>query len=233
MEKKATKMGRPKTVMEPAMYVDVTKTCPFCSSIEVEFKFLNNKSTEQPRYKCLGCTKFFTHNPNSGRKKHPEGYSKIAGKRKSGGSGGRLLSSNRNFDQDNTKMQAKFSSRRRGEEEDSNDEDSEIDEDEMAKMDVLHHMNVEKNQDSASDSDEDEEEEPSEFVEIVKPCNWCRSRNTEFCKTLKDSGLLEYQCQACCAHLKFDGATRRVLPIERQSRTTKYNLRCTKSLAEA
>ena len=143
------------------------------------------------------------------------------------------------LDQGNTKMQARLLSRRRGEEDYSSDEDSEIDEDEMAwldemsRMDKLRHMDVERNQDSDSDSDSNKEEEPSEFVKTRKPCNWCKSLNTEFCKTLKDSGLLEYQCQDCCAHLKFDGATRRVLPIERQSRTTKYNLRCTKSVVES
>jgi transposase-like protein len=343
MEKKASKMGRPTSAREPAMYKGVTKTCPFCSSTDAEFKFLNNKSMEQPRYKCLGCTKLFTHNPNSSRKKHPQGYSKIAAKR-SGSSnnnddgatvpelpnnatvsclnpmcgevgtskflffnngkltqprykcgncnttfthGGRLSSKRRNFDEDNTLMQGvaglcaeqllslkrKFgdgtmdlgeqcgttarpkvlgkcnkkvklaSRKRRGEEEeldeDSSDEDSEMDEDEMAwldemaRLDILRHMNVEKNQDSDSDSDEDEEEEPSEFVETLKLCNWCKSPNTEFCKTLKDSGLLEYQCQDCCAHLKFDGATQTVRPIERQSRNTKYNLRCTRNLVES
>ena len=331
MEKKAATMGRPKTAMEPAMYVGVTKTCPFCSSTNAEFKFLNNKKMEQPRYKCLGCTKLFTHNPNSSRKKHPQGYSKIAAKRSGGSSsnnddgaatvpelpntatvsclnpmcgevgtskflffnngkltqprykcgscnttfthGGRL-SSNRNFEQllslkrkfgDGTmdvgeecgtvdvttttarpkvlgnkcNKKVKLASRkRRGEEdeldEDSSDEDSEMDEDEMAwldemaRLDILRHMKVEKNQDSDEESDE-EEEEPSEFVGTVKLCNWCKSPDTEFCKTLKHSGglLLEYQCQDCCAHLKFDGATQTVLPIQRQSRNTKYNLRCT------
>ena len=313
MEKKAAKMGRPKTAMEPAMYVGVTKTCPFCSSTDAEFKFLNNKNMEQPRYKCLGCTKLFTHNPNSRRKKHPQGYSKIAAKRSGSSSnidsatvpelpnnatvsclnprcgevgtskflffnngkltqprykcgscnttfthGGRL-SSKREFGDGtmdlgeqcgttvrpkvlgNCNKKVKLSSRRRREEDDlddSSDEDSEIDEDEMAwldemaRLDMLRHMNVERNQDSDSDSDEDEEE-PSEFVETLKLCNWCKSPNTEFCKTLKDSGLLEYQCQDCCAHLKFDGATQRVLPIERQSRNTKYNLRCTRNLVES
>ena len=186
MEKKPTKMGAPKTAMEPPMYVGVTKTCPFCSSSDAEFKFLHNKNIEQPRYKCLGCNKLFTHNPNSCRKKHPDGYSKTATKRsgscdnndnatvselpeniatisclnprcgKVGTSkflfnngkltqprykcgsctlsfihGGRL-SSMRNLDQGNTKMQVQLLSRRRGEEVDSSDEDSEIDEDEMA-----------------------------------------------------------------------------------------------------
>ena len=60
------------------MYMGVTKTCPFCSSTNAEYKFLNNKSIHQPRYKCLGCRKYFTHNPASRRKKHPRGYAKIA-----------------------------------------------------------------------------------------------------------------------------------------------------------
>lgn len=64
--------------MEPPIYVDVIKTCPFCESTNAVFKFLNNKSIEQPRYKCLGCTKLFTHNPNSRRRKHPQGYKKAA-----------------------------------------------------------------------------------------------------------------------------------------------------------
>lgn len=64
--------------MEPLVYVDVMKTCPFCESTDAVFKYLNNKSIEQPRYKCLGCTKFFTHNPNSRRRKHPQGYLKAA-----------------------------------------------------------------------------------------------------------------------------------------------------------
>ena len=60
------------------MYVGVTKTCPFCNSTDAEYKFLNNKNIEQPRYKCLGCHKYFTHNPASRRRKHPQGYAKIA-----------------------------------------------------------------------------------------------------------------------------------------------------------
>ena len=74
----AAKTGRPKRAMKLAMYVGVTKSCPFCSSTNAEFKFLNNKSMKQPRYKCLGCNKLFTHNPSSRRKKHPRGYVKIA-----------------------------------------------------------------------------------------------------------------------------------------------------------
>lgn len=78
MEKKDGKMGRPKTAMEPAVYVGVTKTCPFCSSIDVEYKFLNNNKIEQPRYRCAVCKKLFTYNPSSRRKRHPQGYLKIA-----------------------------------------------------------------------------------------------------------------------------------------------------------
>lgn len=78
MEKKDGKMGRPKTAMEPAVYVGVTKTCPFCSSVEVEYKFLNNNKIEQPRYRCVECKKLFTYNPGSRRKRHPQGYLKIA-----------------------------------------------------------------------------------------------------------------------------------------------------------
>ena len=80
MKKKelVAKMGRPKRALEPAMYVGVTKTCPFCSSTNAEYKFLNNKNIQQPRYKCSGCNKYFTHNPASRRKKHPRGYAKIA-----------------------------------------------------------------------------------------------------------------------------------------------------------
>ena len=78
MEKKDVRMGRPKTAMEPAVYVGVTKTCPFCSSVDVEFKFLNNNKEEQPRYRCVQCKKLFTYNPGSRRRRHPKGYLKIA-----------------------------------------------------------------------------------------------------------------------------------------------------------
>ena len=54
------------------------KYVPFASPRTRCFKFLNNKSIEQPRYKCLGCSKYFTHNPNSRGRKHPQGYTKAA-----------------------------------------------------------------------------------------------------------------------------------------------------------
>lgn len=77
-KKTAKGMGRPRSAKEPDVYKAVTKTCPFCSSVDVEFKFLNNNKFEQPRYKCLVCKKLFTYNPSSRRKRHPQGYLKIA-----------------------------------------------------------------------------------------------------------------------------------------------------------
>ena len=56
--------------MEPLMYAGVMKTCPFCSHADAEYKFLN-KNIQQPKYKCLGCNKYFTHNPASQRRQHP------------------------------------------------------------------------------------------------------------------------------------------------------------------
>ena len=71
-------MGQPKTVADPATYVGVTKTCTFCGSANVRFKFLKNKNIKQLRYKCSKCNKLFTDNSTSRRKKHPQGYSLIA-----------------------------------------------------------------------------------------------------------------------------------------------------------
>jgi hypothetical protein len=70
------KKTRKRVVIEPALYVDVIKTCTACSSHEVQFKHLNNNKLTQPRYKCLACKKLFVHNPASNRRKHPEGYKK-------------------------------------------------------------------------------------------------------------------------------------------------------------
>jgi hypothetical protein len=70
------KKTRKRVAIEPALYVDVIKTCTACSSHEVQFKHLNNNKLTQPRYKCLACKKLFVHNPASNRRKHPEGYKK-------------------------------------------------------------------------------------------------------------------------------------------------------------
>ena len=63
----AAKMGRPKRAVEPPMYAGVTKTCLFCSHADAEYKFLNNNNNN----KCLGCNKYFTHNPASRRRQRP------------------------------------------------------------------------------------------------------------------------------------------------------------------
>ena len=70
------KKTRKRVATEPALYVDVIKTCTACSSHEVQFKHLNNNKLTQPWYKCLACKKLFVHNPTSKRRKHPEGYKK-------------------------------------------------------------------------------------------------------------------------------------------------------------
>lgn len=72
---------RKRVAIEPAMYVNVIKTCTICSSHEVQFKHLNNNKLTQPRYKCLNCMKLFVHNPTSTRRKHPEGYKKSRDKK--------------------------------------------------------------------------------------------------------------------------------------------------------
>lgn len=287
--------------MEPAIYVDVIKTCPFCESTNAVFKFLNNKSIEQPRYKCLGCLKYFTHNPNSRRRKHPQGYTKAAqnnrpvsqvqdlhdnatvvcshpecgkvgvskflyynngkltqprykcGACKTSFTQGGRLRLQRKSEVDavlhvgescgsetiigqpwvlgNANKKMKLSSRKREFDDSSDESEEEIGEDEMAwlhemcEMDRKRRIMIElASQDE--DSDEEECEEPIEFVDVVKPCNWCKSSSTTIHKVLEDGRLWEYQCEDCGGYLKFDGETQSVLPIARQSQNTRYNLRC-------
>lgn len=56
-------MGRKRgRAIEPMPYVEDTKVCPKCgpcSEHECKYKFLNNKSLQQPRYQCLKCNKPF------------------------------------------------------------------------------------------------------------------------------------------------------------------------------
>lgn len=294
-------MGRSCQAVEPPIYVDVIKTCPFCESTNAMFKFLNNKSIEQPRYKCLECTKFFTHNPNSRRRKHPQGYLKAAQKnrpvsqvhvqdlhdnasvvcphpecgkvgaskflyynndkvtqprykcgtcKRSFTQGGRLRLKRKSevdtgldvgescgsetigqpwgFENGNKKF--KLSSRKKDADDSSDESEEEIDEDEMAWLHEMCEMDRQRRImiESASldeDSDEEECEEPIEFVDIAKPCNWCKSSSTTIHKVLEDGKLWEYQCEDCGGYLKFDGESRTVLPIARQRHNTKYNLR--------
>lgn len=46
---------------EPEVYASQVKTCPRCFSVNVKFKYLNNKKLNQPRYLCLSCNNLFTH----------------------------------------------------------------------------------------------------------------------------------------------------------------------------
>lgn len=46
---------------EPEVYARQVKKCPRCFSVNVKFKYLNNKKLNQPRYLCLSCNNQFTH----------------------------------------------------------------------------------------------------------------------------------------------------------------------------
>lgn len=131
----------------------------------------------------------------------------------------------------NANKKIKVPSQKRESDDSSNESEEEIDEDEMA---WLHEM-CERDRKRRimielafqdEDSDEEECEEPIEFVDIVKPCNWCKSSSTTIHRVLEDGKLWEYQCEDCGGYLKFDGETQTVLPIARQSQNTRYNLRC-------
>jgi hypothetical protein len=71
------KKTRKRVAIEPALYVDVIKTCTACSSHDVQFKHLNNNKLTQPQYKCLACKKLFVHNPHFEKAKASRGLQEI------------------------------------------------------------------------------------------------------------------------------------------------------------
>ena len=201
---------------------------PECGKVGAsKFLYYNNGKVTQPRYKCGACKTSFTQ----GGRLRLQRKSEVDAVLHVGVSCGSETIIGQPWVLGNAYKKTKFSSRKRESDDSSDESEEEIGEDEMAwlhemcEMDRKRRIMIElASQDE--DSDEEECKEPIEFVDIVKPCNWCKSSSTTIHKVLKDGRLWEYQCEDCGGYLKFDGETQTVLPIARQSQNTRYNLRC-------
>lgn len=61
------KTMRKRKAQEPQKFVGLKKECPNCHSEDAEFKYLNNKKEDQPRYKCLQCQQLYQFLPKRTR----------------------------------------------------------------------------------------------------------------------------------------------------------------------